>query len=257
MVAIALHHGGEVALGQRVLWGGRIVGVTNTPETTELELLALPLDRADYRTLTFWANGGAVGGQRLTLSAVYNWEGAGSTFDLEPLAANTWTKIEVPLASLGLTDSSLITGLVISNNSSNTLPRYYIDEVRLTTAYPSWIVFVDGAQLSPNTLSVERGGFALNRRARVFVQNVTITNTGEEEVFGPVLLALDDLSSNTTLANADGTTLESAPIDSPYITVTDGVIAPGASVSVVLQFAMPRSGGITYSTRTLVGGENP
>lgn len=38
---------GDVALGQRVLWGGRIVGVANTSEYTELEMLALPLDRAD------------------------------------------------------------------------------------------------------------------------------------------------------------------------------------------------------------------
>ena len=38
---------GDVALGQRMLWGGRIVGITNTAEVTELEVLALPLDRAD------------------------------------------------------------------------------------------------------------------------------------------------------------------------------------------------------------------
>ncbi len=105
----------------------------------------LPLNRADYRTLTFWANGGDVGGQQLTLSAVYNWAGTGSSFLIGPLEANTWTKIEVPLASLGVTDSSFITGLVFSNNSGAQLPRYYLDDVHLTTAYPSWIVFVDGA----------------------------------------------------------------------------------------------------------------
>ena len=38
---------GDVALGQRVLWGGRIVGIANTAEYTEVEMLALPLDRAD------------------------------------------------------------------------------------------------------------------------------------------------------------------------------------------------------------------
>jgi outer membrane lipoprotein len=38
---------GDVALGQRMLWGGRIVGITNTAEATELEVLALPLDRTD------------------------------------------------------------------------------------------------------------------------------------------------------------------------------------------------------------------
>lgn len=38
---------GDIALGQRVLWGGRIVGITNTSDSTELEMVALPLDRAD------------------------------------------------------------------------------------------------------------------------------------------------------------------------------------------------------------------
>ncbi len=38
---------GEIQPGQPVLWGGRIVGVVNAQEATELEILALPLDRAD------------------------------------------------------------------------------------------------------------------------------------------------------------------------------------------------------------------
>ncbi|MBY6203586.1 Slp family lipoprotein [Halomonas denitrificans] len=38
---------GEIAPGERVLWGGRIVGVVNASDVTELEILALPLDRAD------------------------------------------------------------------------------------------------------------------------------------------------------------------------------------------------------------------
>jgi len=38
---------GDVALGQRMLWGGRIVGISNTADVTELEVLALPLDRVD------------------------------------------------------------------------------------------------------------------------------------------------------------------------------------------------------------------
>lgn len=118
----------------------------------------LPLNRADYRTVTFWAHGGTVGGQRLTVGAVYNWAGTGSTFLTEPLQANTWTKLEVPLASLGVTDSSLITGITFVNGSGAPLPRYYLDEVRLTTAYPSWIVFVQGAPAPVITSSTLAAG---------------------------------------------------------------------------------------------------
>lgn len=38
---------GEIQPGERVLWGGRIVGVVNAADATELEILALPLDHAD------------------------------------------------------------------------------------------------------------------------------------------------------------------------------------------------------------------
>lgn len=38
---------GDVALGQRVLWGGQIVGVGHSSETTEMTVVALPLDGAD------------------------------------------------------------------------------------------------------------------------------------------------------------------------------------------------------------------
>ncbi|HEY8994556.1 MAG TPA: cellulase family glycosylhydrolase, partial [Lacunisphaera sp.] len=118
----------------------------------------LPLNRPDYRTLTFWVNGGTEGGQRLTVSAVYNWAGTGSSVLTDPFPANTWTKMEIPLASLGVTDSSFITGLVFSNNSGNVLPRYYLDEVHLTTAYPSWIVFVNGAPAPVITSSTIASG---------------------------------------------------------------------------------------------------
>lgn len=35
------------ATGERVIWGGRIVGIVNTDDTTELEVLALPLGPGD------------------------------------------------------------------------------------------------------------------------------------------------------------------------------------------------------------------
>lgn len=118
----------------------------------------LPLNRPDYRTLTVWANGGAVGGQRLTVSAVYNWAGTGSSVLTDPLPANTWTKLEISLNSLGVTDSSLITGLVFSNNSGAPLPRYYLDDVRLTTAYPSTTVFVNGGAAPVVTSAISAAG---------------------------------------------------------------------------------------------------
>jgi len=68
---------------------------------------------------------------------------------------------------------------------------------------------------------------------------------------------LDNLSGNTSLLNASGTTANNAPVGSPYITATLGNLAPGASVAVSLSLARPASGGITFSARTVTGTLNP
>ncbi len=74
---------------------------------------------------------------------------------------------------------------------------------------------------------------------------------------GPVQLALDNLTAGTTLTNRTGITANNPPTGSPYITVTAGTLAPGASITVPLQFTIPASGGVNYTARTVVGTSNP
>lgn len=94
--------------------------------------------------------------------------------------------------------------------------------------------------------SVTRGGFLLNRRTNQVNQQVTLKNVSGQTFNGPFYLVLDSLSSNTSLVNATGTTSGG----SPYVAIPSGPLAPGGSVSVVLQFTLPSSGGITYNPRT-------
>jgi hypothetical protein len=103
-------------------------------------------------------------------------------------------------------------------------------------------------------VTVTRGGFSFNFGNGRFQQKVTIQNTGANSIAGPISLALDNLSANATLANANGLTSCAAPSASPYIAVVAGSgLAPGASASVVLQFTRAGSAGITYNTRVLAG----
>ncbi len=104
------------------------------------------------------------------------------------------------------------------------------------------------------SLDIERSGYTINRHGSKVMQTVTVTNLGSTTITGPVQLVLDNLT-NTTLLNATGTTANNLP-DSPYITVSTGDLAAGAAVTVTLQFALPSSGGISYSART-VTGNNP
>jgi hypothetical protein len=88
------------------------------------------------------------------------------------------------------------------------------------------------------------------------VQQVTLTNTTDSTIAGPICLALDSLSSNTSLTNAAGTTVN-PPAGSPFVIASSTDLAPGATVSVTLQFTSPASGGITYATRVITGTATP
>jgi hypothetical protein len=104
---------------------------------------------------------------------------------------------------------------------------------------------------------VTRSGFVRDRRTATYAQQITITNGNAIPLTGPFFLVLDVVSANATLVNATWTTAFSAPLGSPYITVPAGTLAPGVSVSMVLQFANPTNAAITDNTRVVYGIVTP
>lgn len=105
------------------------------------------------------------------------------------------------------------------------------------------------------SIAVQRSGYAFNFTTKLFSQKVTLTNTSKATVFGPISLALDNLSRNASMYISSGTTNCTAPQNSPYIDTAINTsvagLAPGASVSVVLQFVNPTRAGIIYTPRVL------
>jgi hypothetical protein len=106
-------------------------------------------------------------------------------------------------------------------------------------------------------ISVTAGGFQYNHATQSFVQTVTLNNNGPQAVSGPILLALDGLSSNATLRSAAGVTQCDAPLGSPWITVAGGALGAGQSESVALTFYDPTVQAIHYSARVLHGIGQP
>ncbi len=111
--------------------------------------------------------------------------------------------------------------------------------------------------VTPSPFRVTLGGYALNRRTNTITQTVTLTNVSGTTASGPVYLILDNLSSNTSLSNANGTSINHSGPASVYIVASISNVASGASVTVALQFTVPASGGITYTPRTLTGPASP
>ena len=93
-------------------------------------------DTTGYGNLTFWINGGAVGGQKLRVIATLNNSGLSSGVDIGPLSANTWQQITIPLASLGAANVSNFTGVWVQEFTGNDQPTYYVDDVVITGSVP-------------------------------------------------------------------------------------------------------------------------
>ncbi len=99
--------------------------------------------------------------------------------------------------------------------------------------------------------SISLGGYVYNRKLNALTQQVVITNKNAAPLAGPIYLSLDALSNNTSLENGSGVTANYAPLNSPYITVSNNALAGNASLNVTLEFQKPASGSVSYSPRVI------
>ncbi len=119
-------------------------------------------------------------------------------------------------------------------------------------------LFVPGT-IPTNSFSVTSEGFVTDSHTGHILETVHITNTGTTPVSASLWLALDNLSSNVTLLNADATTSVLAPLGSPAVKVNgggygdrdDNLLRPYQSKQVTLEFLDPSAAPITYSARVL------
>ncbi len=109
-------------------------------------------------------------------------------------------------------------------------------------------------------MRVTRGGLRFNRGTNLYTQQITLQNISSASIPRSLFLALDGLSPGVTLASSNGLTQSLAPFNSPYMTVypaSGNRLAPGASVTVTLQFSNPSNRAFSYATRILAGGTQP
>ena len=97
---------------------------------TALYLHQTPSDSTPFTNLTFWLNGGASGGQVLTVTGTLNQVNQ-ANYTLPALAANTWQQFTVPLAAMGLADQPDFDGIWIWNLNNFTNPTFYVDNIVL------------------------------------------------------------------------------------------------------------------------------
>ena len=135
-------------------------------------------------------------------------------------------------------------------NSSYTLGTYGIDPATST----AWAVINHNSDYAVAPLTVSdvssqvsaiNNGFSYSRISKYFVGNLTVTNTSQNTITGPIFVALNNLPSGVTLANAIG-----SYNNAPYTTITNSGLAPGASIVIPLQFSNPANAKINFAPVT-------
>jgi hypothetical protein len=96
-------------------------------------------------------------------------------------------------------------------------------------------------------VAVSGSGFRVDPVTGLFTQQVTIVNRSQEPLVRPLVLVLDGLTPGVTVRS--GVTRILPPVGAPWVAVDDdlGVLAPGASVTIDVQFANPQGLPIEYT----------
>lgn len=88
-----------------------------------------------FTNLTLWIHGGTNGGQRLRVAGLVGGAEQGST-NLPSLATNTWQQFVIPLAAIGVSDTTGFDGIWVADRAGATQPTFFLDDITLIGGTP-------------------------------------------------------------------------------------------------------------------------
>ena len=141
-----------------------------------LKNAATTVDGTLYTNLVFWINGGATGGQNISVYGETNGSSSGLPAVSVTAPTNSWKQVTISLASLGVNKTNL-TGFIFKNGTSTN--PFFIDDMRLIAApKPSTVHVSVNANQTVRTVSGRI--FAVNTSAGDSKVNTTATNHHEK-----------------------------------------------------------------------------
>ncbi len=221
---------------------------SGTPATvveqyTDATLASVQLSNHNFLTLLPGAT------QALFLMGTYS-DGAGP-FDISSsLMGATWSS----------SDTSVLT--VDANGNVTIVAAGTAVVTAQNGGFSDWATFVVEDPANPlapidytSQFAIEETGLRLDRDIGFYVQTVTLTNTSNLPVAGPLYLVVSGLPTQVSLAGISGVTANIAPVGSGYFALSlagYGLTAPpGQPISVEFQFLDPNEVELSYSLKVV------
>lgn len=114
-----------------------------------------------YASLTFWINGGPIGGQVIQVQGQLSLVTQTNTFTLSPLPPNTWQQITVPLSAFGVANATNFDQFWIQLTSFGTTNTYYLDDLQINSTSPPALTHL-GVNAAQIVRPVDARWFAIN-----------------------------------------------------------------------------------------------
>jgi len=116
--------------------GSDSISVTFSSAWQGIQIWHPDMDSTPYASISFWLNGGSIGGQQLQVYGFLDAGGSPSqwqstSYQIGPLPANTWQQFTIPLTALGVADEANFTGFVIQDSIGAAQPTFYVDDISL------------------------------------------------------------------------------------------------------------------------------
>jgi hypothetical protein len=96
------------------------------------------------------------------------------------------------------------------------------------------------------SVGTDSSGLTFNAQTQLFYGQITITNTGADNITGPLPVVVSGLPAGVTLADAAGTD----GAGDAYLNAAVSVLSPGQSTSIDVQFSDPSQAAVNYTVHT-------
>ena len=143
------------------------VTITGGFGALDLEQNSAGFDSSLYTSVSFWINGGSVGGQQLQVFSRVG-HNVQPAFSLPKEGTNVWQQIVIPLSAIGAANKTNFTGIGIQGNINSSQPVFYVDDFQLNAAPAPALVHigVDASQAYSPQAAWTHGNLALNTATR-------------------------------------------------------------------------------------------